>query len=89
MNAVSLSGEVKARAPASLEIQVFEEGASVAVVRIPMWLAKAATKLMPRQMQDVNMGEILKLAETPPADGILLSVDDRRSKSRVVISVTG
>lgn len=33
------------------------------------------------------MDEILKLAETPPTNGILLSVEDHRSKSRVVISL--
>ena len=86
-SANAAAAEVKARGPASLKIHVFEEGASVAVISIPLSLAKAASKLMPKHMQDVNMDEILKLAETPPANGILLSVEDHRSKSRVVISL--
>jgi hypothetical protein len=78
---------VKAPGPASLKIHVFEEGASVAVISIPLSLAKAASKLMPKEMQGVNMDEILKLAETAPPNGLLLDVEDHRSKSRVVISL--
>jgi hypothetical protein len=77
----------KPRAPASLRIQVFEEGASVAVISIPLSLAKAASKLMPKEMQGINMDEILKLAESAPANSVLLDVQDHRSKSRVVISL--
>jgi hypothetical protein len=83
----AVTGEVKVRTASTLKIQIFEEGASVATISIPLSLAKAASKLMPKQMQGVSMDEVLKLAETPPENGILLQLEDHLEKSRLVISV--
>ena len=83
----AVTGEVKVRAPSTLKIQIFEEGASVATISIPLSLAKTASKLMPKRMQDVSMDEILKLAENPPQNGVLLQLEDHRDNSRLVISV--
>lgn len=78
---------VSARRATRIKIEVFENGAPAATVSIPLWLARGASRLMPKQMEGVSIDEVLKLAENPPANGILLEVEDHRDKSRVVISV--
>jgi hypothetical protein len=85
--------EVKARRATYLKIEVSEQGAPAATISIPLWLAKAASSLMlkqmPKQLEGLNVEELLKLAENPPENGILLDVTDHQDKSRVVISLVG
>jgi hypothetical protein len=85
--------EMKARRATHLKIEVSEQGAPSATISIPLWLARTASSLMlkqmPKQLEGLNVEEILKLAENPPENGVLLDVTDHQDKSRVVISLVG
>ena len=83
---------IPASAGAKIKIDVFEAGAPSATITIPMWVVKSASKLLPKiagkaMKENVDIDQIIALAQDPQATGVLLEVEDHQSKDRVVISI--
>jgi hypothetical protein len=76
----------------SLRIDVTEVGKPAASISIPIWMIKSASKLVSASAGKalgvkVDLDELVALATDPNARGVLLEVEDHRSKDRVVISI--
>jgi hypothetical protein len=77
----------KTRRATAIRFEVFEGGAPSASITVPLWLARNASRLLPKQVEGVDIDQIVKLVENPPENGILLEVNDHKAGDRVVISV--
>jgi hypothetical protein len=75
----------------SLRIEIAEQGKPAATVSIPLWMIKGASKLVAasgKPLGDkVDFDRLVELAADPNARGVLIDIEDHRSKDRVVISV--
>src|SRR5579885_1899247 len=75
----------------SLVIQVFEKDTSRVNVRIPLSLARAAGKFIPRQAQeylndfDINLKDILESVGNPAIIGNLVEVRDDDTRVRIAV----
>ena len=79
---------IPASAGAKIKIDVFEAGAPSATITIPMWAIKLLPKIADKTMkQQVDIDQIIALAQDPKASGVLLEIEDHRGKERVVISI--
>jgi hypothetical protein len=77
----------KTRRATAIKFEVFERGAPSASMTIPLWLARGASRLLPRQAEGVDIDQIIKLVDNAPENGILLEINDHKAGDRVVISV--
>lgn len=77
----------KTRRATAIKFEVFERGTPSASITIPLWLVRGASQLLPKQVEGVDIDQIVKLVENPPENGILLEINDHKAGDRVVISV--
>src|SRR5882672_6783466 len=83
---------IPASAGAKIKIDVFEAGAPSATITIPMWAIKGASKLLPKiagkaMKEQVDIDQLIELAQDTRASGVLLEIEDHQGKERVVISI--
>jgi hypothetical protein len=79
---------IPASAGAKIKIDVFEAGAPSATITIPLWAVKLVPKIAGKAMKEqVDIEQIIALAQDPQASGVLLEIEDHRGKDRVVISI--
>jgi hypothetical protein len=74
-----------------IRIDVYEDGTRAATITVPTWLVTGASRLLPkvggRSLQDhVDINQLVELLKNPPASGVLLEVEDHKSRERLVIS---
>lgn len=90
--AMMASAASSASAGAKIKIDVFEAGAPSATITIPMWAVKGASKLLPKSdgkamKEQVDIDQLIALAQDTKTSGVLLEIEDHQSKERVVISI--
>jgi hypothetical protein len=79
----------KARRATAIKVEVFEGEARAATITLPLWLVRGASRLLPKQMDGVDIDQLFALVDNPPENGILLEVNDQKAGERVVISIVG
>ena len=80
---------------ADLKIRVFKGGKRepATTVTIPGGVLKIASKLIPKravdalQEKNIDLEEIIKLAENPEARGTLVEVEEHKKDERIVIAL--
>jgi hypothetical protein len=77
----------KTRRATAIKFEVFERGAPSASITVPLWLARGASRLLPKQVEGVDIDQVIKLVDSAPENGILLEINDHKAGDRVVISV--
>jgi len=73
----------------AIKLEVFESGAPAATITVPLWLMRGASRLLPKQLEGVDIDQLFALIDNPPENGILLEVNDQKAGERLVISVVG
>lgn len=75
-----------------IRIEIEEDGKPSATITIPIWLAKTAAALCSRAAGEdltsrIDFDEVLKAANEPGANGVILEVQDHEDGDRVKITV--
>jgi hypothetical protein len=79
----------------SLKIRIYK-GASAApdtTVTIPLAVLRLGHKLVPRRVEEglrdqgVDLGELIRLSDSPEVAGTLVEIEDHRKNERVVVAI--
>ena len=79
---------------AKIKIEIQEGGKPSATITIPLWLARTASKVLPKSVDknlrdQIDIETILKAAEDSSAHGVIFEVEDHEDGDRVTISIVG
>jgi hypothetical protein len=77
---------------AKMRIDVHEHGVPSASIAVPLWVLKGAAKVLPKivgkkLMDQIDVDQIVALADSPQASGVILEIEDHKSSERITISV--
>lgn len=75
-----------------IKIEVYEDGAPSATIRVPIWLVEDAANLLPETArrhleQHIELNLIAELLRNPATNGKLIEVEDHNGGDRVIISI--
>ena len=75
-----------------IKIEITEKGKPAATITLPLWLARAALKLMPEvagkmSKEHIDLEQLLALAHEPQAKGVLIDIEDHANKDRIVLTL--
>ena len=77
---------------AKMRFDVHEHGVPSASIAVPLWVLKGAARILPKivgkkLMEQIDVDQIIALAEDPQASGVILEIEDHKSSERITISV--
>lgn len=73
---------------AKIRIDVHEHGAPSASIAVPLWVLRVLPKIVGKKLLDqIDVDQIVALADDPQASGVILEIEDHKSGERITISV--